>query len=57
MAHSAFLFLEVLAYLLVSANAAIPGYVQSNGRTRLLGSSFGVPGVNTTFDYVVSMFV
>ena len=25
-----------------------------NGQTRLLGSSFGVPGINATFDYVVS---
>lgn len=29
------------------------GYTIQNGRTRLLGSSFGFPGVNQTFDYVV----
>ena len=35
------------------ACAGIPGYTQVNGVTRLLGSSFGVPGLNLTFDYVV----
>ena len=38
----------------VFVEAAIPGYTQINGQTRLLGSSFGVPGTNATFDYVVS---
>lgn len=28
-------------------------FTQQNGRTRLLGSSFGVLGLNGTFDYVV----
>ena len=29
------------------------GYYKVDGRTRLLGSSFGVLGINSTFDYVV----
>ena len=37
----------------VCARAGIPGYTQVNGVTRLLGSSFGVPGLNLTLDYVV----
>ena len=31
----------------------IQGYLQQASQTKLLGSSFGVPGVNQTFDYVV----
>ena len=30
-----------------------PAFTQQNGRTKLLGSSFGVLGSNKTFDYVV----
>lgn len=29
------------------------GYTQSDGNTRLVGSSFGISGLNKTFDYVV----
>lgn len=29
------------------------GYSQQNGRTRLDGSSFGVLGINKTFDYII----
>ena len=29
------------------------GYYRVNGQTRLLGSSFGVLGINSIFDYVV----
>ena len=29
------------------------GYSQQNGNERLLGSSFGFPGTDQTFDYVV----
>lgn len=33
-----------------------PGYTQQNGgRSRLIGSSFGVLGINATFDYVVCL--
>lgn len=38
---------------LISAVWSAPGYTQQNGRTRLIGSSFGVLGINATFDYVV----
>ena len=31
----------------------IQEYLQQSSQTKLLGSSFGVPGVNQTFDYVV----
>ena len=30
------------------------GFTQQNGQERLLGSSFGFPGTDQTFDYVVS---
>ena len=40
--------------ILNAVNAAIPGYTQLGSQTRLLGSSFGLPGTNATFDYVVS---
>lgn len=40
-------------YLLSGAYAALYGYSQIDGRTRLGGSSFGVLGINATFDYVV----
>ena len=46
-------FAIFLSALLVHGCEAFPGYTQQNGRTRLLGSSFGVLGVNATFDYVV----
>lgn len=36
-----------------AVRSANPGFTQQNGRTRLLGSSFGVLGLNATFDYVV----
>ncbi len=49
------LFGSLTAFALF-ARAAIPGYTQVNGVTRLLGSSFGVPGLNLTFDYVVSTY-
>ena len=29
------------------------GYTRNNGRTRLYGSSFGTPGTDKSFDYVV----
>ena len=38
---------------LIPAAWSAPGYTQQNGRTRLIGSSFGVLGINATFDYVV----
>ena len=44
-------------YLASNAHSAplnfIQGYLQQSSQTKLLGSSFGVPGVNQTFDYVV----
>ena len=34
------------------------GYIkQANGKTKLVGSSFGVLGINATFDYVVRLYV
>lgn len=47
--------IPALLPLVVHAEAAIPGYIQANGVTRLLGSSFGIPGLNLTYDYVVSL--
>lgn len=44
------------AALIWAVYSAIPGFTKSGGKTRLLGSSFGVPGVNATFDYVVGGF-
>ena len=32
------------------------GYSQENGREKLLSSSFGFPGTDQTFDYVVCLF-
>lgn len=44
----------IWSFLLIGLSvAAIPGYTQAGGQTRLLGSSFGVPGVNATYDYIV----
>lgn len=45
--------LLVCSFLLPFAQSAIFGFTQQNGRTRLVGSSFGVLGINATFDYVV----
>ena len=45
--------ITTLTAFAVCARAGIPGYTQVNGATRLLGSSFGVPGLSLTFDYVV----
>ena len=42
-----------IALLLTTVNGNITGYTQIGDQTRLLGSSFGVPGANATFDYVV----
>ena len=42
-----------LGAALVATQVTIPSYRQVGGQTRLLGSSFGVPGTNATFDYVV----
>ena len=52
-----FPFLLICTGLAVSVHSAplnsIPGYLQQDSQTKLLGSSFGVPGVDQTFDYVV----
>ena len=45
--------LATLATLPVLVDAGVPGSSKLSGVTRLLGSSFGVPGINLTFDYVV----
>lgn len=45
--------ITALTAFAVCARAGILGYTQVNGVTRLLGSSFGIPGLNLTFDYVV----
>ena len=49
--------LLICTCLAVSVHSApltfIPGYLQQDSQTKLLGSSFGVPGVDQTFDYVV----
>ena len=45
--------LFLLTLSLVSETFAQKGYSQVGGRTRLDGSSFGVPGLNKTFDYIV----
>lgn len=41
-------------YWLSCAHAALFGTYQVNGQTRLVGTSFGILGINATFDYVVS---
>ena len=51
--HTFFKSIVALTAFVACARAGIPGYTQVNGVTRLLGSSFGVPGLNVTFDYVV----
>ena len=43
----------VLLLSFLDLSSASWGYVQHNGQVRLLGSSFGIAGVNSTFDYVV----
>ncbi len=49
--------------LLLACSASIPtawsapGFTQQNGIIRLIGSSFGVLGINATFDYVVCNFL
>ena len=51
--YALFKSIAALTAFTACARAGIPGYTQVNGATRLLGSSFGVPGLNLTFDYVV----
>ena len=51
--HALFKPIVTLIAFAACSRAGIPGYAQVNGVTRLLGSSFGVPGLNLTFDYVV----
>lgn len=41
------------AFALVALSAGQDFFTQQNGRTRILGSSFGILGINATFDYVV----
>ena len=52
--HALVQSIKILAAFASCVRAGIPGYTQVGTFTRLLGSSFGVPGVNLTFDYVVS---
>lgn len=40
-------------WLLVSTVLAIPNLLDDGDRGRLLGTSFGYPGANATFDYVI----
>lgn len=40
-------------WLLVSTVSAIPNLFDDGDRGRLLGTSFGYPGSNATFDYVI----
>ena len=51
--HALFKSIAALTAFAVCARAGIPGHTRVNGVTRLLGSSFGVPGLNLTFDYIV----
>ena len=53
--HIPHLFLfTILAWSLHSAPLTfIQGYLQQASQTKLLGSSFGAPGIDQTFDYVV----
>ncbi|KAI4146743.1 MAG: hypothetical protein LQ341_001996 [Variospora aurantia] len=41
------------AFALVALSAGQDFFTQQNGRTRILGSSFGILGINATFDYVI----
>ncbi|KAL8649802.1 MAG: hypothetical protein Q9210_004180 [Variospora velana] len=50
MLSSEVLGFTVFALIALSAGQA---FTQQNGRTRLLGSSFGVLGINATFDYII----
>ena len=43
----------LVAVAMLSSGVLGSGYTQSNGQTKLVGSSFGVLGLNKTFDYVV----
>lgn len=52
--HFHFFFLFRICSYFFPTYSTITGYLQINGQTRLLGSSFGILGVNATFDYVVS---
>ena len=48
--------LSALVALLAQLDSVLGfGYTQSNGKTRLVGASFGVPHFNRTFDYVVRL--
>jgi hypothetical protein len=53
--RAAFLTAAVVALLPGTRSLAFgSGYYEHNGQERLLGSSFGFPGSDKTFDYVVS---
>ena len=45
--------LAAIPVLLLVTLARSLDFVQQGAETRLFGSSFGILGVNTTFDYVV----
>ena len=49
-----FLYLFALAVFPFCALSDIFAHKLSNGQTKLAGSSFGVLGIDATFDYVVS---
>ena len=56
MKNSPLSLLALCVYPLVTISVPF-GYTQVNGVTKLLGSSFGVIGIDTTFDYVVSSII
>lgn len=51
--YSLFLILFVLFSPLSVGVLARPDLFEDGQRGRILGSSFGVPGINATFDYVI----
>ena len=47
--------LRALTSVLVSLSAFDSGFYQQGGTTKLLGTSFAIPGQNATYDYVVRL--
>ena len=53
MLYAALLSFFGSAAVFASYASALEGWKIENGKTEILGNSFGVPGVEVTYDYIV----
>jgi choline dehydrogenase len=53
MMYSAMLSIFASAAIFVSYASALEGWKIEGGNSKILGNSFGVPGVEVTYDYIV----